>query len=238
MRALLKPVKYLIGLTIKTLHLPVNIGGLKIQFPSFMNASERGSTITGKYEISERKLVSKYIKSDDAVLEMGACIGVVSLSINKMLKDKTKQVSVEPNPQMHKYLRENKKNNKGEFNIETCIVSKQKEVDFFIGGKAFLGSNTMGRGKKVTVPGKTLTELTNEYFDFTALVMDIEGGELNFFRSFDLESSKIRLIIWETHMHPNMLSKEELFECYDRLEKQGFSLNEKVGNVEAWSRNV
>ena len=102
-----------------------------------MNITELGSTITGKYEKSERTLVNKYLKANDIVLEMGACVGVVSLTINNQLKDKTKQVSIEPNPEMHKYLLENKLNNNGEFNIETCIVSEQKEVDFFIGGSAF-----------------------------------------------------------------------------------------------------
>jgi hypothetical protein len=54
-----------------------------------MNITELGSTITGKYEKSERTLVNKYLKANDIVLEMGACVGVVSLTINNQLKDKT-----------------------------------------------------------------------------------------------------------------------------------------------------
>jgi len=238
MKKILTPLKYFIGLIIRTFHLPVNVGGFKIQFPAIMNITELGSTITGKYEKSERTLVNKYLKANDIVLEMGACVGVVSLTINNQLKDKTKQVSIEPNPEMHKYLLENKLNNNGEFNIETCIVSEQKEVDFFIGGSAFLSSNTLGRGEKVSVVGKTLNELTKQYFDFTVIVMDIEGGELAFFRSFNIENSKIRLVIWETHMSPNMLSKNELIECYEILEKQGFKLKEKNKKVEAWIRYI
>src|SRR5665647_1609191 len=109
-----------------------------------MTKTELGCSLLSEYEKNERKLVKKYLKSDDAVLEMGACIGVVSLTINRILSDKKKQVSVEPNPQMHKYLYENKKNNKGQFYVETCIISKSKEVPFFLGGQAFLGSNTLG----------------------------------------------------------------------------------------------
>jgi hypothetical protein len=124
------------------------------------------------------------------------------------------------------------------FHIETCIISKQKEVLFFMGGSAFLGSNTLGRGEKVIVIGKTLEEITKKYFDFTAIVMDIEGGELDFFRSFDLKKSKIRLIIWETHVSPHLLSIDELNECYDILEKQGFKLKEKSSGVECWLREL
>jgi hypothetical protein len=66
--------------------------------------------------------------------------------------------------------------------------------------------------------------------------MDIEGGELEFFRSFDLKNSNIRLIIWETHTRPGMLTKDELEECYGILTEQGFNIIEKLGDVEAWNK--
>lgn len=201
-----------------------------------MNWSELGASLFSKYEKHERILVSKYLKKEDLVLELGACIGVVSLTINKILEDKSKQVSVEPNPEMFPYLLENKQRNSGEFTIETCIVSKDKEVNFHVGGAAFLSSSISGKGNKIVVKGKSLEELRKEYFDFTALIMDIEGGELNFFRSFDLKNTQIRLIVWETHCNPNMLTKEELEECYEILRTQEFKLIEKSGIVEAWIR--
>jgi hypothetical protein len=39
-------------------------------------------------------------------------------------------------------------------------------------------------------------------------------------------------------MSPNMLSKNELIECYEILEKQGFKLKEKNKKVEAWIRYI
>jgi FkbM family methyltransferase len=233
----LKPIFYIIGIIMKSLNIPTILGGFKIRFPKFMNSWELGSTILGGYEKNERKLVKKYLKENDSVLELGACVGVVSLTINKILKDKTKQVSVEPNPQMLHYLQENKKNNNGLFNIETCIVTKLKEVNFFIGGEAFLGSTTLGKGNSTTIPGKTLNNLIEQYFPFTVIVMDIEGGELEFFRTFDLKNSTVRLLVWETHMHPSMLKETELQECYELLTKQGFNLIEKSDKVEAWGTN-
>lgn len=232
----LKPIFYIIGLTIKIFKIPTKQNGFKIKFPNFMNTWELGCTIISKYEKDERELINKHLKNNDSVLELGACIGVVSLTINKILNDKTKQVSVEPNPQMLQYLIENKNNNNGCFKIETCIVSTFDKVDFHLGGKAFLSSSTINGGRKVEIPGKTLDEMIEQHFPFTAIVMDIEGGELDFFRSFDLKNSDVRLIIWETHMKPNMLSQDELQECYDILTKQGFNFTEKSGEVEAWSR--
>jgi|TARA_B110000902_G_C14208597_1_gene550513 FkbM family methyltransferase len=233
-----KPIFFIIGTIIRAFDIPIKQGGFKIRFPKIMTNWELGSTLISEYEKDERKLIVKYMKPDDSVLEMGACIGVVSLTINKILLDKTKQVSIEPNPQMHEYLYTNRENNNGFFNIETCIISKLNKVDFFIGGKAFLGSSTLNGEEKIEIPGKSFQKITDEYFEFTVIVMDIEGGELEFFRSFDLTSSKVRLIIWETHLSTNMLTEKDLNECYEKLNAQGFHLEEKSANVEAWIRDV
>ena len=88
------------------------------------------------------------------------------------------------------------------------------------------------------IPGKTYDDLVAEYFDFSVIVMDIEGGELDFFRSFDLSDTEVRLIIWETHQFPDMLTKEELEECYTLLRNMGFKPADSSGNVEAWERVI
>ena len=231
----LKPILSVLGFLIKSLKIPLKQGGFKIQFPKLMNNWELGYTLFGKYELNERKLIKKYIRPDDSVLELGACIGVVSLTINEILSDKTKQVSVEPNPEMHKYLLNNRTQNGGLFYTESCIVSSSPQVEFFSGGKAFLSSSTLKTdGIKIIVQGKTLDQLAKQYFLFTALVMDIEGGELEFLRTFNLTHTNIRLIIWETHANMDIITTEELAECYDLLTDYGFMFKERIRNVEAW----
>lgn len=238
MKKILDPMLQLIGIIIKRYNISITQGNHKIKFPKIMTNLELGKQILGTYEKDERKLTEKYLNANDSVLEMGACIGVVSLTINDILYDKSKQVSVEPNPEMLEYLRTNRELNSAKFQIETCIVSKSKEVDFFLGGEAFLGSSLLSGKNKIIVRCKSLEELNKEYFDFSVIVMDIEGGELEFFRSFNLENSKIRLIIWETHCKPNLLAKSELQECYQILESYSFKFVERVGNVEAWLKKV
>lgn len=237
MKTIFHPFFALLGNIIKVFNISVKQDGFNIKFPKIMKPYELGFTILGTYEKNEKLLVKKHIRKDDSVLEMGACIGVISLVINRILLDKKKQVSIEPNPQVFNYLLENKKANKGEFFTETCILSTSPQVDFHLGGKAFLGSSILGTGEKITVPGKTYKELINQYFEFTAIVMDIEGGELEFFRSFPLRDTLVRLVIWETHENPLMLSSEELLECYELLRKNGFYFKDKSGNVEVWGRN-
>lgn len=236
MKTIFQPLFALLGNTIRFFNIPIKQDGFKINFPKIMKSYELGCSVLGTYEKDERQLVKKYINKDDSVLEMGACIGVVSLVINRILTDKKRQVSIEPNPQVFKYLLKNKTVNKGEFFTETCILSTSAEVDFHLGGEAFLSSSILGTGNKISVPGKTFKELVNQYFEFTAIVMDIEGGELEFFRSFPLKETLIRVVIWETHENPQMLSSEELSECYDLLQKYGFCYRDKAGNVEVWVR--
>lgn len=231
----LTPIAAVVGKVLKAVNSPAYFDGMKITYPDTMTDWERGFTLLGKHEENERKLVKKYIHKDDAVLELGACLGVVSITTNRLLADNTRQVSVEPNPAMQPYLLKNKENNKASFFIENCIVSKEKEVEFYTSDIAFLSSSTNGSGKHVKVPGMTIEALEKKYFPFTALVMDIEGGELNLLRNFDLSESGIQKVIWETHGQ-TILTDEELNECYDLLRKYGFEFADNAKNVEYWKR--
>src|SRR5947209_7788184 len=50
------------------------------------------------YESRELRMVRRFIHQDDSVLELGACLGVVSCVTNRMLRDRTRHVVVEANP--------------------------------------------------------------------------------------------------------------------------------------------
>lgn len=231
----IKPFAFIVGLVIKKLNLSIEFDDLRIKFPKFMNSFELGYSIFGTYEKSERLLVKKYIKPEYAVLELGACLGVVSCTINRILNDKSKQVSVEPNLEVLDILLLNKQINNASFHIETCIVSNDTIVTFFGGGKAFLSSNVLHQNENnIKVDGLTLQGLISKYFDFDAIVMDIEGGELKFFQDFDLKISKVKTIIFETHL--GVLTHEEYNECFSILKSYGFERIERINAVEVWKK--
>lgn len=235
MQKILAPFSTVVGKILKSTNLPVYFDNMKIMFPKEMTDWERGFTVTGKHEKHERKLVKKHIHKNDQVLELGACIGVVSITTNRILEDKTKQISVEPNVDMIPYLQKNKEINNAKFTIENAIVSVEKEMDFFSGESAFLSSSTKGNGKPMKIKGTTIEELEQKYFKFSALVMDIEGGELDLLRNFDLSKTGIKKIIWETHGN-GILTAEELNECYDLLKKYGYRFSDNSANVEFWEK--
>jgi FkbM family methyltransferase len=234
----LLPFFFVLGFIAKKLKVLIAIDGFKIKFPDVIKYTDLGFSFLGGYEKHERKLVKKYLTQNDKVVELGACIGVVSLTINRILTIKTNQVSVEPNPTLYKYLNFNKEINNAHFIIEQSIVTDLEEVKFHLGDSAFLSSSIYGSGKEVKVKGISLEELEKKYFDFTFLVMDIEGSELHFLRAFDLRKHSIRMIILETHQAPNLLSIEEMNECYELLKLYGFNLIEKIGNVEVWENKL
>jgi FkbM family methyltransferase len=230
-----KPIAFFIGVLIKQFDCIIHIDNLKIKYPKFMNNTELGFSIFGTYEKSERTLVKKYIKSEFSVLELGACIGAVSCTINRILQDKTRQVSVEPNPDVYDLLLKNRELNNAKFHIENRIVSPKKEVCFYKGGEAFLGSNSLHKnGNETTIQGVGLSDLIEKYFDFDAIVMDIEGGELEFLENFDISTTSIRVVIFETHL--GILTEQEFLECFKILEKYGFKYVDKHKAVQVWER--
>lgn len=232
-KLLASPLLFIVGAFYKVFSLPVKQGKLTVKMPKNTPILELGMwALSNKYERHERYLIGKYIKESDSVLELGACIGVVSLTIGSYLSDKTKQVSVEANPEVFGLLEENKSTNNGHFYVEKCIVSKEKNVQFYTGGEEFLASSTMGAGESIIVEGKTFDSLVETYFPFNVIIMDIEGGELEFFKSFELPD--IRLIIWE--YHEDIIGESGVNECRDILVKNGFKLKESSRNVEAWVR--
>src|SRR5580692_1992408 len=58
----------------------------------------RACFLQGTYEHEERELIRQWIKPTDRVIELGACLGIVSCVTNKLLADKSRHVVVEANP--------------------------------------------------------------------------------------------------------------------------------------------
>ena len=64
---------------------------------------------SGAWEKEEITLLSKYIFPDDNVLEIGACIGALSVVTNDKLSKTSKHTVVEANPNLIKTIEKNKK---------------------------------------------------------------------------------------------------------------------------------
>ena len=137
------------------------------------------------YERKEIATIKKYLDTNLDVIELGSSIGLVSMSIGKVLKGrKNRFISVEANPLLIDNLRHSAKLNHYDITfINAAVCYTADEVSFEIDDKN-LGSKISERNdeKTVIVNSTTLGKLFHESrLDKYALVCDIEGAESQIF---------------------------------------------------------
>ena len=151
------------------------------------------------YERDEQLLVAQYIKPDDVVLELGARYGSVSIIINKILNNKTNQVSVEPDNTVWDTLDKNRHINDCEFHIYRGIVSNNK-LDLTLNGygSTIDTTNNLVNNRKISVDNISLGELQERYsLKFNVLVADCEGLLETFLNENRYLYQQLDLIIFE-----------------------------------------
>ena len=189
----------------------------------------------GNYERDERELVRRRIRPEDSVLELGACLGIVSCVTNKLLANKSRHVVIEANPFCIAPLYRNKELNQAGFLIEHCAVSSRPEVTFYL-HPVFIVGGTLQRAtnRPFRVPAKSLGQLERERGPFTALIMDLEGGEREVLQESSDLLKQYRLVIVE--LHEFAIGVEGVEGCRQVLRQSGLRLVDQVGITEAWER--
>lgn len=197
----------------------------------------RGRFVFNSYEAEEARHLSKHLKPDAKVLELGACLGYVSCLTNQILNDRSKHVVLEANPNLIPSIERNKEENKSGFHIENVVISKNDTVDFYIHDLIVGGSSKRKTGSRIEVKGVGFDQLARKYgFKFDTLIMDIEGGELDLLRNFKDDISTFESIFVELHPFANILTKEEAKECENILVSLGFTNTIRDGHFQIWTK--
>jgi FkbM family methyltransferase len=198
--------------------------------------SYRACFLKGDYETEERSLIKAFVRPTDSVLELGACLGIVSCVTNKMLADKTRHVVVEGNPFCIPVLHRNREHNQCGFLIENCAVSHQPDATFYLHPIYVVGGTTERKSDMpVRVPTRTLAELDARYGPFTTLVIDVEGAELKIFSLSREQLSRYRLVIVE--LHDWAIGADGVARCREILTAAGLKFQQRLGLTEAWRRD-
>jgi FkbM family methyltransferase len=193
----------------------------------------RASFMLNDYEVDERWLIQKYFLPEDSVLELGACLGIIACITNKLLRDPTRHVVVEANPYCLPAIHRNRVRNGASFLVEHCAVSNQRDVVFTINPRHITCSSLNNpTGMAVRLPGRSLNELLERHGPFSALIMDIEGSELDLLESAGHDLRHFRLIIIE--LHENVIGVEGIHRCHALLQGAGFVLKDTSYITEAW----
>lgn len=199
-----------------------------------------------KYEHYEQYFVSRWIKPDDVVLELGARSGVVSSCINMLLNNRRNQVSVEPDPRILSTLEKNRKLTKSHFKICTEVLGNKpmRLILAEYGVATHITSDDDQRSNIITINNITFNELKNKYkLNFTALVIDCEGCFEQLLKNYENELLKgIKLIIYEMdrtdlcdYTYVNEILKKHKFVLIDKLMFN--SPNGLFAFQQVWSRN-
>lgn len=215
---------YLAGAYFTLFEKTYKVEGLDLVIPFDMTDLKfRGQFPIDFYEKQERRYLKQFLPKNATVLELGACLGVVSCLTNRLLDHPDQHVVVEANPNVIPVIEENKRRNQCGFHIEHCMVSSRPSNEFFIGKTILMSSNRRQSATKISIVGKTVADLEREYkMKFDALVMDIEGGELDFLRENREKLKELNVIFMEVHPHRDILTIAEVAECLEILEAAGF----------------
>jgi len=210
-------------------------GGCKFAIPKDLTSMRyRSCFIRDKYEHEERELIQRFVKPEDRVLELGACLGIVSCWTNKLLADKSQHVVVEANPFCISAIHRNRNLNQAGFLVEHCAVANQPDIIFYLHPYVVSGTAQRPSNLPVRVPAKSLRQLEGERGPFTTLIIDIEGAEKEVFESSIEVLGRYRLVIAE--LHEWAIGDDGVRRCQQILRDCGLEFVGRVGRTEAWLR--
>ncbi|MEX1661576.1 FkbM family methyltransferase [Thioclava sp. 15-R06ZXC-3] len=180
--------------------------------------------IKGGYELAERQLARKAIRSTDRVIEIGAGVGVVGLICTKAASE-GRVTSYEANSTLETIIRENYALNGLSPNLILKAVTVDGSPITFFRDPGIVSSSVIDRGLKsdqVTVESVSIKQALEET-KANVLVMDVEGGEIALLEAADLSS--IREMIIE--VHPHIMGEKAIDGMLANLVERGFNLREK-----------
>lgn len=156
------------------------------------------------YESKEILMVSKFLNSENNVVELGSSIGIVSAQILK--KNNGKKIFIEANPHLIPLLKRNVALNqsKSQFDvtIENYVINNENKPVFFMLEKDNLtGKMSFNENKdSVKVEGINLSTLLEKHNVLSfSLVMDIEGSELELIKLDHTAFKNCKQILAEFH---------------------------------------
>jgi FkbM family methyltransferase len=176
------------------------------------------------HEIFEQYFMNKWLKQDDIVLELGGRYGIVSCTINSILKNKKNQVVIEPDKTVLNALKKNKKTFGAKFSIcDKALSDKPLKMttkglsSFTEESKMKINNKNLVNKNLVNIKFKDFMEKYN--LQFNVLVADCEGCLYSFLNDAPLALLKnIEMIIFEK----DGIEYTNYEEIYKKLKRRKF----------------
>jgi FkbM family methyltransferase len=233
----------LLGLAFRLIRRRFHLSGMTFEVP--LEGISWRSLATywfNDYEAPEREFCTRFIRPADRVCELGGCLGIVSMTINRRLDTPGTHLVVEANPALIPFLEKNRELNQGHFQVLQCAIGDGSPLPLDLSSGLLTSTRAVdGAATKIEmVPGCTVDSLFSEHGPFDVLVMDVEGAEAQVFLNQDQAWNLARLIIVE--WHPSIIGLEIFVRAKSELIAAGFHcIASRPGNphiVEAWEKNA
>ena len=213
------------------------VGSLKFAYPKkLIPVSQRAAFLFRLYEASELEQVCQFIKKEDHILELGACLGVVSCATAQLLAPAQRHVVVEANPFVLPYLHKNKTRNGFGFLVLNCLIGAGPTGKLLLEENIHTSRRQEHGNAGLLLPSFSTAELNHRFGPFSGLIMDIEGAELDILERETEFLRELRVIIVE--FHPHIAGEAACERAKVRLDQLGFERKTPPGNVETWVKTA
>jgi FkbM family methyltransferase len=176
----------------------------------------------GEYESKEVDIVEQKLEATDIVVEVGAGLGYLSAFCAKKIGG-DRVHTFEANPALMPLIHSTHQRNGIAPAVHNALLAKgDGECTFYVEPDFWASSATVGsdQAQTITVPQRDLNAELMRLAP-TFLIIDIEGGETEFFSYADLAG--VKKICLETH--PGILGNDGVSAVFLRLLAQGFYLD-------------
>lgn len=180
----------------------------------------------------EQHHCSSYIPPDAAVLELGGRYGVVSVCINKKLRNPYHHLVVEPDKHIHPSLYKNREISNSKYRVLEGIISNQKLNLVHNGYNTHTTTSTSG--SDTNIRNLTLAQVQEHYqIPFNTLVVDCEGCYNSFWKENPHFLEQIHTVILENDFTTSSTAKENT----DALRHYGFQPLTSYFQWSVWKRS-
>jgi len=212
------------------------VGDIFIEAPSpQVSRSVRKSLRKNEYETAETYLVRHLVRPGDAVLDLGAGLGLTSIAAAKA-SGNGRIVGYEADPVIAPLAEKNARRNGVHVEIRNKAIAREKGVCEFHVRRSFTASSIFPkkRSKKILIEADAFQDAVDE-IQPDVIVCDIEGVEKEVFAGANLSS--VRRLIME--VHPELISLLGVLKCVQDLGDSGLSLIEHLcfGHVLVFDRD-
>lgn len=202
---------------------------------------ENGNIIDKREERFEQYLVYKYILKNDVVLEVGGRYGIVSNTINLLLKDKTQHVVIEPDKSVIQALTINRNQYNSKYTIVNCAISNYPELYLVNNEYGTYVSPNPNNDKNTKIDTISSYDFFTKYpLKFNVLIVDCEGCIENFLIDNIKYLNNLELIIFEKdnllqcdYSHVYQVLKDNKFYKHDCI-----LLNDDEGFQQVWIKKL